>query len=565
MGRLTIKNTIWHKLLFFIALPFLGVLAVLLFSIIYSVYESKVGLANHLLENKTRFNAEHLKFTVDNVRLSLETVTKLLSRIDTTEPDARQQAERILQQSLLRNQNIYNIWLAYEPDAFDGRDASDRSGYPGAPNGRFIRSYINADGTILIVSDMNEESLDDPERSVWYGGAIRSKKPHININLDKVMLYDYLDGKGTQNVYSITLPLFRDGVVIGCVGADGRFDELFSGLDKKTKVVSMLFSESLRLIGTPDGENIGKSIDEIGLTDLTFIKQDLEDRKPVFFRNTRLEMVGGNAMISFEPVRLEPFGELTWIVTALPLSAIHESMYLVIAVIAGTMLFFSLLILFSLRYVARSVSRPIRAMIRTASDFSPEDLQSQLPQPKKNAGVVTLAFHRMLRTLHERIRKANWSQEMLDFLLFLEESLSPNVDLPDFFYHAAYRFTSVCQAKGATLRLYGAKGAADMVIHYDPVSEFRADDEDLRHWQTALREPLESADRTGMVWRYDVKDASGNTMTVCAFPLRMWEDEVAGGIFLSFDAPLLGGIERYAAFMAEEIAHRLAGQEMSLG
>ncbi|MCL2020680.1 MAG: cache domain-containing protein [Betaproteobacteria bacterium] len=564
MSRRPTKNAIWQKILFFVAIPFLTILGILLFSIVHSVYESKVGLANRLLVNKTRFDSEQLKFTLDSIRLTLEVEAELLSRVDATRPDARKQAERVIQQTL-RNRNIYNAWLAYEANAFDGKDDDDRDSYPGAPSGRFIRSYINDGGTIMVVPDMDENFLGDPQSSSWCAEAMKSKKLHININSEEQALYDYRDGKGLQNVYSITIPLFRNGVLLGCMGADGRFDELFGGPDRKTPVVSMLFSESLHLRAAQDSRNIGKSIDETGLSDLTLVKNALRDKELVFFHNARFGLVGGSAMLSFEPVQLEPFGELTWVVAALPFSSIYESMYLVIVVVTGAMLFFSAMLLASLRYAAQIVADTMRAMSRIADDFNPEDSQPQMQRyQEKNFGRIATSFYQMLTGFRKRIDETNWQQEMLDFHLFLERSLFPGVDLPDFFRHAAHRFISVYQAKGATLRLYGAEDA-DTVIHYDPVSGFSKGDADLSNWQTVLRAALQNTGRIGMVWRYDVEAGSGNAMTVCVFPLRAAEENLLGGIFLNFDAPLPDEIERHAVFMAEEIAHRLAGQEMSLG
>jgi len=565
MKRPTAKNAIRQKLLFFVAVPFLTIFAILLLAIVNSVYESKVNLANQILENKTRFNAEHLKFTIDSIRLTLNVGAELLARIDTTEPEARKEAERIVQQ-MLRNRNIYNSWVVYEPNAFDGRDEDDRDGYPGAPSGRFIRSYVNDGGHIVLVPDMDENTIDDPEVSSWYTSAVKSKKMHIDVNIGESVLYDFHDGKELQNVYSITVPMFRDGVLIGCIGADGKFDELFGALDRKTRVVSMLLSESLHLKGTDDSKNIGKSIDEIGLSDSIQIKKALKDKAPVFFPNTRFGLVGGSAMVSFEPVKLEPFEELTWVVTALPFSSIYESMYVVIGIAIGAMLFFSALLLFSLRYAAETISSELRVMSRIADDFNSEDHQLEMQNyQENNFGQTAISFNQMLVDFHGRIAETNWQQEMLDFHLFLERSLFPGVDLPDFFRHAAHRFVSVYQAKGVSLRLYGAAEEAETVIHYDPVSGFKKGDGGFSNWQTAFYSELKNSDRVGLVCRHAVEGISGNGMSVCAFPLRTLAEELIGAIFLSFDAPPPEDVERHAVFMAEDIAHRMAGQEMSLG
>ncbi|MDR1849368.1 MAG: cache domain-containing protein [Zoogloeaceae bacterium] len=557
-----ITNAIWRQILFFIAIPFLVVLGLLLLAIVNSIYESKTSLANHLLVNKTRFSVEHLKFTLDNVRLAAESGATRLSRIDTSKPDARRQAEEVIRQ-MLHNNNIYNAWLVYEPDAFDGKDAMNRDNRPGAPSGRFIRSYFKDGEKILLTPSIDERTLDLPQEALWYKGAMNSKKPYINI--DGTMLHDFQNGEGLQNLYAITIPLFRGEVPIGCIGVAGKLDLLFSGLDRKTHVSSLLLTETLHLTGASSIENIGKSLDEVGLSNSALIQQALQEGKPVFFKDAHFDMVGGKAMISFEPVRLEPFGKLLWIVTALPLSSIYASMYLVAALTIGAMIFFTLLLLFSLRHVAQNVSSPIRAMRHIADEFNPEDTAGaqETLHWENNFEPIAVSFHQMLMALRRHIGEVMWQQEILDFHLLLERSLFPAVDLPDFFRCAAPHFVSVYRAKSATLRLYGAH--AETVVHYDPASGFGADNEDLERWQTALYMPLQECGRTGILWYHDAGKSAGDpSRSVCAFPLRKAKGELAGAIFLCFDAPLSDEVRYNATLMAEEIAHRLAGQEMSL-
>jgi len=555
-----VTHAIWQQIFFFIAIPFLVVLGFLLLSILHSAYESKISLANHLLVNKTRFSMEHLKFTLNGVYLTVEAGVAQLSRVDTSRQDARKEADNIIRK-MLRNRNIYNVWLVYAPDAFDGRDFMERGNYPGAPSGRFIRSYIREGEQILLASNIDEHTLDSSYESPWCAGAMNSRKPHVSI--DGAMLYDFQNGQGLQNLYAITVPLFREGIPIACVGAAGKITDLFSGLDRKTRVFSLLLTETLHLTGASDIENIGKSLDEIvDWSDSPLIQQALRDNKPAFSRNARFDLVGGRAMVYFEPVRLEQFGKLFWIATALPLSSIYTSMYLVIAVTIGAMLFFTLLLLFSLRYVVQKISSPIHAMSRIADDFDPEGAEPQMSSPhEKSFGQIAVSFQQMLSVLRKRIAEVGWQQGILDLHLFLERSLSPEADLPGFFRQAAPRFIAVYQAKGATLRLYDADAKEDTVIHYDPVSGFGGDNEDLNRWQTALSARLQESSRTDIVWNYD---ATGEPTMVCAFPLCRADEALIGAIFLCFDAPLSDELEYHAARMAEEIAHRLAGQEMEL-
>jgi hypothetical protein len=531
------------------------------------VFDNKTELAIPLLENKVQFDAEHLQTTISSIHISVKAASESLSDIDTTQPNARKQAEHIIQQ-MFRNSAVYNAWLAYEPNAFDNNDAGDLGGYPGAPSGRFIRSYAQQNGKLTVMPDMDEQTINDP-RKTWYSKAIKTGKLHIDINENP--LYDYQDHNGPINVYSVGIPLWRDGQIIGVVGADGKIDSLFSALDEKTGVVAMLFSDDLRITGAKNTSLIGKRLEDTGLLSYPHVREKLREKQVFLLKNVDFSLLDNNVIMAFNPVKLDIFGETVWIVAALSMSSIYKSLYLIIVVILISMIAFALFFFFSLRYVARMVSSPVQDMTRIANALCLDDTQfKDLSSHRQDSGHMMVSFYQMLDVLKTRLETMRWQQEMLDLHLFLEKTLGPDCDPVDFFRHAAHRFVRVLQTKRLLLRLYGITndGATERQVTkqvaFDAIAGFGAKHGEAPSWHTCLHDSLLAPGNQDAVWQHNADDGEGGKITICALPLHTATKGLFGSIFLVFDNLPLGDIEQHIEFIAQEITHSLSGQEMRL-
>lgn len=546
-------KSIWKKLFLSIAIPFFLVFGLLLFSIVHSVYKDKVETANKQLANKIRFNEEHLQNLIDSVRLTTMTAADLLNRLDANQPDARRHGEQIIQR-MLQNRSVYNAWLVFEPNAFDGRDAEDRDGYPGAPSGRYIRSYVRdreSKEKIVVAPDVDESILDDPRQSSWYRSAVLSRRPYISINEET--LHDYGIGEGLRNIYSIAIPLFRNGAVIGCVGADGNIEDLVR--DDDTGVVSAILSYRLKLTAAPRVGDVGKKLEDLSFTNLAAVKEALLERKPVLFERETFALAGGGAQVSFVPVDLSFFRESLWIVTAMPLTNIYESMYPIVTVAILSMLVFVCMFYVLFSYMARLVSRPVLAMTRVADTLNLDDTHLQVSRGKNEMRQFTGSFYRMLEILHRKIGEARWQQEILDFHLFVESNLSAASDLTDFFRRLAHRFIRIYGARRMSLQLL-EQGNREIreAVWYDRDSGFETRASAPEVWQILLAQ----AENSPLpIWREDADDC------LCVLPLRIPE-RLLGGVFLHFDRQAPEEIKDYLSFLAEMISHRLAGHDMNM-
>lgn len=132
----------------------------------------------------------------------------VIRNIGESSENPREEAVSVLTSMLEANDDLIGIWTVWEPDAFDGMDSK----YAGTQNhdstGRFI-PFVYRDGNTYSIG-----SIPDYEDGDFYQGARKSGKPYITDP------YECNFNGNTIIVYTITVPVIKDGRVAGAVGID---------------------------------------------------------------------------------------------------------------------------------------------------------------------------------------------------------------------------------------------------------------------------------------------------------------------------------------------------------
>ncbi|AZD03999.1 methyl-accepting chemotaxis protein [Pseudomonas chlororaphis subsp. chlororaphis] len=140
----------------------------------------------------------------------------------------REELNHSLKTAFERNTKVLGIWLAYEPNALDGKDSefANDTGHASNEAGRFASYWSRAGGTglntVMVEEDMNKTTLSvsgTPYNS-WYTCPRDSKRT--------CLLDPYADTVGGKLMLmtTISLPLIVDGKVIGVIGVDIALDAL---------------------------------------------------------------------------------------------------------------------------------------------------------------------------------------------------------------------------------------------------------------------------------------------------------------------------------------------------
>jgi methyl-accepting chemotaxis protein len=548
------RNVIWEKRLLFVAAPFLLCFGLLLFSILRSLYADKVEQAHMALSYQAQFNQSRLLGKVDSVYMSVMTAVNFLRALDASRPDARRSGEDALF-VMLDNPDIHNAWLVYEPDAFDGRDRADKEGYPGAPSGRYMRSFVRGDNGPVAMGDMNESIVDDPLLAPWYATTKRTGRPYIAINDEAAR--DYRRNTGKVHAVSIVLPIFRGNVFVGCVGGDLPIDQIIDRGEERLPIVSILFSPDYRVRFAPDVRDVGKSLDETGLANVDAVKRVFQASESLFLDNEPFYFTGEKSFVYFSPLRFEEFKTTAYLALGMPTSVIDRSLYPIVMSVALALIVLLLLFLGLLFYVGRLISRPIQALAQVAGNASLDDAcQFSLEQSEGEVGRITRAFLNMATALQARVKDERWPQEMLELHLTLEEGMYRGESLESLFRHTASRFSACFGALRVTLEQAGAGGAEDAceVASYTPSDGLSPERKPARWAPLWMR-----ATGGRVIWR-EKTDAPNAKAHVCVLPIRVG-GALWGGLTLVLAGPLAKTRAQHLECIAAGMEYLLARRE----
>lgn len=418
------KGTIWSKILLFAAIPFLVIYTLLAALILRTIYDDKLKEAEQDVRNLVRFNGESFQAFIENTRLSVMIAAAELELIDPSRPDARARGEQVII-SGFSNKAVYNSWLVFEPNAFDGRDDEHRGEYPGEHSGRYMRSYIRRDLGYIEAPDMDETLLEDMNISYWYLMPKLTGKPFVDVNAAYELYWDYAVGE--EPVYSISLavPITRDGKFIGCVGQDIILTDVILGPELIPDTISALVSPNGTLRYYRDHELLGKSLEELGFGGVEKFREAAGRGKELFMSGEYSPLIPGPALSFFAPVNLEGFGESLYVYAAMPERLVQEALNPLLGPIVYSLIFVLVIFTVSLIYLARGISRPIHDLILACEAISQGNFDTTIAQSRSRGeiGIMTQSLYRMVEQFRIYIALQEQSQELLNIYTRLHDAL----------------------------------------------------------------------------------------------------------------------------------------------
>ncbi|MDR1515564.1 MAG: HAMP domain-containing protein [Synergistaceae bacterium] len=454
---------IWKKALLSAAAPFLAVFLILIIIIAQFAAGGINSQAEMELRNLARLNEVNFLGLVNSVRISLMTAEAELEKIDVSLPDARDRGEGILL-SMMENRHIFNAWLAYEPEAFDGRDAEYGADYPGAPSGRYIRSFIRGGGGYETAPDMDESTLDNPAYSIWYTAPRDTGKPHIDLSSN--VMYDYKTGEGARNVAAISIPIYKNGAIVGCVGADILFDEMTLEWETHSEVVSTLFKPGFGIIYASDSGDVGKQLGELGLRNAARVEEAFAEEKELYLQRDYSYFLGKDAFIYFKPLFIEGFDELLYICAARPRSSALKTLPFTAPLICALALA-PLIFLALCRHITRRVSKPIHDLTSAADGISLGDLSIEIPRLDSNdeIGLMSRSLRRMVEQFKTYKRMRKQGEEMLDVYQALSEAMYNDSGIKEAFISTAREICLFSRSHKAQL-VFAENGRYELLSCY---------------------------------------------------------------------------------------------------
>lgn len=328
----------------------------------------------------------------------VQTIGKVIAEMDRTKSDVRDTVLKMLATGATMSRRTIAMWIAFEPNAFDGQDRRFAGTELYGKNGQFVVSFRdNKDGTASPSKDFNAELLYKPGEEAWYRTPLTTGK----VTFTEPNMYTYEGGR-TEYISSLCVPIRIDGKSVGVIGIDISLTEI-QEIVAQLKVISdrstvLLMSNAGKVIYAPKPEDIGKNIADVlkAQRDVTDIVRAIREGRE--YKTYDRSLLSGLMMLkAYSPVNLGISGHDMSINVSVPLDdMLAESRSMtrntIIAAIIGLLLLGGIVVL-----IVHRVVKPIMAtaglLERAAGlDFTTDQNKLWLLKYKDEIGTMAQAY-----------------------------------------------------------------------------------------------------------------------------------------------------------------------------
>ena len=382
------------KLMVFIsALNLIGIGGLTVSSVISASNQSTAEVDENI-NNVALNTAFQIKVHLEVPMGQIRSVAQFLDHLDEFDAGERRRVLNSLLESMAKeNPDYVGVWAAFEPNALDGMDA-DYVNTPGTDaTGRFL-SYFS-----IVSGRMTLESLVDYDKDDYYQVSLKTGREGL------IEPYFYPVGGVNVLINSLTVPIVRNGQVIGVTGIDLKLTDLqpiTAAIQPYGDGIAAIFSRTGLIVTHPDPSRQGKNMRETEADFLggflnTFVDavttgKDLQAKIVSPGLNARVSLLThpitiGNsttpwavAIIVFESTAMAPVYRMTMLLIILGI--------IVLVIITGIVFL-----------IARSLTRPIVLVTDTLKDISEGegDLTKQvIVASKDEIGNLALYFNKTI-------------------------------------------------------------------------------------------------------------------------------------------------------------------------
>ena len=313
-------------------------------------------------QNITAVTAGAIKAFLEVPFDEIRAFTMFVAHIDdVVAPENRRDLVNYMLHTMIKeNPGFVGVWAVFEPNELDGLDAR-YANTPGTDHtGRFLSFYTNDRGDIEL-SFAND--YDDPgDAGEWYHSSFRSGKEFV--------IEPYYDWFGDEQllVTSVTVPIIRNGRVIGVAGVDLQLveiQEMIGAIKPFGTGFAGLYSPAGMVLASFNPDKVGKS--------LLDVSADMYgDRIDVLLRSLHDGRVFDETIYSKEQnakvlTVTYPFYigncEVPWsAVTIVPEATVMAGVYrmMTVLIVLGVLILAAITVI--IIFVSRTITAPLKSM-----------------------------------------------------------------------------------------------------------------------------------------------------------------------------------------------------------
>lgn len=258
LGALRLRSKMVIGILSVVVLLFASVISYVAF---YSGKAARKS-AEELALASVRDAANEIEITVKENVAVLNAIANMVKNTERTALHSRKSVLQLMSAAVTQTPQIVSLWLAFEPDAFDGRDEAfhEKDGY--GKNGQFVACFVNQDGKAKRTQDVTSETIYEPNAGDYYLVPLKTG----NSRIKPPEFFTFQTGQTTL-ISSISVPIELDGKIAGVVGMDFNYASIQKFVES-LRLVSENASFSLvaydgTVIQTKKPEMIGKNLGDL--------------------------------------------------------------------------------------------------------------------------------------------------------------------------------------------------------------------------------------------------------------------------------------------------------------
>lgn len=342
------------------------------------------------------------KIVGDNLVKNIETI-----RLSDGIENKRELVEEMIKKILMDYPDIIGIAVAYEANAFDGKDKEfigiDRYG----DHGRFMPYIAKSNGDIII------DSLIDIETSQWY------LEPKNTKNTVVTQPYEYLVNDKNVKMITIAVPIIDKGKFMGIVGIDTPIDIIQETINE---ILLIDESESIVIINSKGTVIASKNILP-NFSGEDILDDEIYNSLDLFFYLNNLKTAAPELKIKREvveiiaPLNINGIDKPLGMIYTLPLKVIRvevKNLLLnMIFVVSLVMVFSIMLFWISTGKVTKSITEIIDKMNDFDIDNLPKIDDVDIDTELVETNILLNTYKNIIGVLHQNAKERNQSNWLL--------------------------------------------------------------------------------------------------------------------------------------------------------
>ncbi len=393
------------KIVWKIALP---TILVVLFGVVFAagmIFDRsrsiQIRSAMEYAETLAKAHSKDIQAKIEVPMDAARTIAQIMQSYEKLDPKTRRSTfDTVLKSVLESNPDFLGVWSCWEPGALDGADSEHKNAPGSDATGRFI-PYWNRGGASIAL-----EPLVDYEKSGagdYYQIPLKTGQETI------INPYFYLVGGKDVLITSVAVPVIKNGRVLGVAGIDIAIHQLQNEVAKIRPFgtgVAAIFSNNGTIAAHFDPARVGKQMreserDMLG-EETSSLAASVEAGRGHSF-TIYSEKVGSDLFIVSTPIT---FGtsQTPWsFIIGVPMDQVMKPVREIFAYVSGIGALVCVLLVGTIIFIARQISRPIVRTSLLIKDLSEGDgdLTKRLPiDSKDEIGEMSIHLNAFMDKLH---------------------------------------------------------------------------------------------------------------------------------------------------------------------